>query len=100
VNVRHAVAGQAPVPEDVVAQVTDDHATSGLDARTKAALRWTDAYLGDPAAGGAALRADVLRVLSEEELAELTFALMRFQGGSKLRLLFRLLPEIAPGTVA
>lgn len=85
--------------EEVVAQVTDDHASSALDERTKAALRWADAYLIDPRVRGGAVRADVLRVLSEEELAELTFALMRFQSGSKLRLLFRLLPEIAPGTV-
>jgi len=32
------------------------------------------------------------------ELVELTFALMRFQSGSKLRILFGLTPPIAPGT--
>jgi alkylhydroperoxidase family enzyme len=98
--VRHAVAGHDPVPEALVAQVNDDHASSTLGPRERAALRWADAYLVGPGAKGDAVRTEVLRDLTAEDVAELTYALMRFQGGSKLRLLLRLLPEIEPGTVA
>ena len=64
----------------------------------KAALRWADAYLLHPDEVDDELRRDMATHFDPAELVELTFALMRFQGGSKLRILFGLTPPIAPGT--
>ena len=82
-----------------MAQVTDGHASSELGPRERAALLWTDAYLTDAEHMSNEDRAEVLRVLTPAELAELTYVVMRFQSGSKLRMVLRLLPEIASGTV-
>jgi alkylhydroperoxidase family enzyme len=64
----------------------------------KAALRWADAYLLRPEEAGDELRNEMAAHFDPAELVELTFALMRFQCGSKLRILFGLTPPIAPGT--
>jgi alkylhydroperoxidase family enzyme len=69
-----------------------------VPARVKAALRWADAYLLHPDEVGNGLRGEMATQFDPAELVELTFALMRFQGGSKLRILFGLTPPIAPGT--
>jgi alkylhydroperoxidase family enzyme len=64
----------------------------------KAALRWADAYLLHPDEVDDDLRREMAPHFDPAELVELTFALMRFQSGSKLRILFGLTPPIAPGT--
>lgn len=64
----------------------------------KAALRWADAYLLHPDEVADELRHEMAEHFDRAELVELTFALMRFQGGSKLRILFGLTPPIEPGT--
>ena len=96
-NVRHAVAGNEYLTEAEIARA-DDPASEEVSPRVKAALRWADAYLLHPDEVDAELRLEMSRHFDAAELIELTFALMRFQSGSKLRILFGLTPAIEPGT--
>ena len=83
-NVRFDVAREQGLTEEVVDQIRDGYEESGLDARQKAVLRWTDAFLQHPADTSAELRSEMLEHFTPEQLVELTAGLALFMGFSKI----------------
>lgn len=98
-NVRHAVAGHEVLDEAEAAAASGAYRDAALPARVKAAFALTDAFLLHPDDVDEETRRAALAELTSAEIVELAFAVGRFQSGSKLRILFGLVPEIASGTV-
>ena len=96
---RHAVAGQEVLDEAEAATAAGGYGETDLPPRVKAAFALTDAFLLHPDDVEEETRRAALAALTPAEIVELAFAIGRFQSGSKLRLLFGLVPEIPPGTV-
>jgi alkylhydroperoxidase family enzyme len=93
------VARQQGLTEDIADQIDDGYATSELDDRQKAALRWTDAVLGNPGGIPADVRAGVEQYLTPAELLELTMALALFHGLSRVLISLGLEPEEMETTI-
>jgi len=85
--------------EDIADQVTDGFEASALDDRQKAALRWTDAVLGDPGSIPADVRQGLARFLDPGEVFEVTLALVLFHGLSRVLISLGLEPDHMPTTV-
>lgn len=89
---RFAVARQAGLTEDVVDLIDDDFEDSALGLREKVVIRFTDAFLTDPARIPTTLQAQVREVLSPAEVVELALILGAFVGFAKLRIALQLVP--------
>ena len=83
-NVRFEVAREQGLTEDVVDEIRDGYEEGALDARQKAVLRWTDAFLQAPGEPSEALRTEMLEHFTPEQLVELTAGIALFMGFSKI----------------
>jgi alkylhydroperoxidase family enzyme len=83
----------------VVDEIRDGWQASTLDARQKAVLAWTDAFLAPEPHADAALRKTVLSHFTPAELVELSAGLALFMGFSKIALALGGVPEDLPVTV-
>ena len=93
------MARQQGLTEDIADQIDDGYEASQLDDRQKAALRWTDAVLGDPGRVPADVRDVVKQYLTPAELLELTMALALFHGLSRVLISLGLEPEQMETTI-
>jgi AhpD family alkylhydroperoxidase len=98
-NVRFAAARQQGLGEDDIDLVADGWEESALRERHKLAIRWTDAFLGDPAAVDAGLRGRMLREFRADELVELTAGLALFLGFAKIAVALGQQPDAMPVTI-
>ena len=93
-QVRFAKPREAGLDETVIDEVTDDYARSPrLSAAEKAALRFTDALIFDPALFDGDARADLHRHFTPPQIAELTLAVMLFLALAKVLITLGLEPE-------
>jgi alkylhydroperoxidase family enzyme len=81
-----------------VAQL-DDHASSDLPERTKAALAWADVMLAGGSDADPAVVEQLQKHFSDDEVVELTFAIGTFIGYSKQIIVLGLEPPEMPLTV-
>jgi AhpD family alkylhydroperoxidase len=98
-NVRFAGARDAGLDEDRVALIADGFESSALSERHKTAIRWTDAFLHDPAAVPEALRDEMRRTFTPAEIVELTVGTALFMGFSKIAITLGSEPQSMPTTV-
>jgi AhpD family alkylhydroperoxidase len=98
-NVRFAAARDAGLDEADVDRVAAGFEDSALCERHKLAIRWTDAFLGDPAAVDPALRARMLREFTPAEVVELTAGLALFLGFAKIAVALGQQPDAMPVTI-
>jgi AhpD family alkylhydroperoxidase len=98
-NVRFAAAREQGLDEEDVELVADGWEGTALRERHKLAIRWTDAFLGDPAAVDAGLRGRMLREFTPDELVELTAGLALFLGFAKIAVALGQQPDAMPVTV-
>ena len=96
---RFAGAKQAGLTEDAVAQIEDDYEASGLDESAKVVLRFTDAFLTDPAGIPESLQDQLRAHFSPAQVVELALILGAFAGFSKLRIALGLVPESMATTI-
>ncbi|MFN8643084.1 MAG: hypothetical protein U0802_16050 [Candidatus Binatia bacterium] len=82
--------------EALVEQIDDDFAASALSDRHKAAIRYADVFLGDPASITDALRAEMERHFTPAEIVELSAGLALFMGFSKIAIVLGAVPESMP----
>ena len=95
-NVRFAGAREQGLTEELVALIGDDYAASDLPERHKAAIRFTDAFLGHPADVDEATRRELLGHFSAEEIVELAAGVALFMGFSKIAVALGQAPETMP----
>jgi AhpD family alkylhydroperoxidase len=94
-NVRFAGARDEGLTEDRVALIADGFEdTTDLDAREKAAIRFTDTFLREPSALGDAQRAELLELFTPGELVELATGVALFMGFSKIAVALGPPPEM------
>jgi alkylhydroperoxidase family enzyme len=99
-NVRFAGAREQGLGEDLVDEIRDGYAKSdALSARQKAALRFTDAFLRDPAGDDESLRKELLLHFTPEEIVELAAGVALFMGFSKIAVALGQAPSQMPVTV-
>jgi len=99
-SVRFAGARDAGLDETLVDEIRDGYAQSGaLSERQKLALRFTDAFLRDPAGDHAAIRAELRRHFTPEEIVELAAGVALFMGFSKIAVALGQTPREMPVTV-
>ena len=98
-NVRFAGARAEGLDEEAVALVDAGFEGSRLSERHKLAIRWTDAFLQDPAHVDPGLRDAMLREFRPDELVELTVGLALFQGFAKIAVALGQQPDAMPVTV-
>jgi alkylhydroperoxidase family enzyme len=98
-NIRFSVAREQGLGEELVEQIRDGYEQSALSERHKAVLRWSDAFLSDPAGASAPLREEMLRHFTPAELVELTAGLALFMGFSKIAVSLGQAPESMPTLV-
>ena len=98
-NVRFEGARREGLSEALVAQIEDGFEDSALSARHKLVIRYTDAFLTDPAGIDAALRAAMVREFTPPEIVELTAGLALFMGFSKIAVVLGTAPESMPVTI-
>lgn len=98
-NVRFASAREHGLSEEIVDEIRDGYESGPLDERQKAVLRYTDAFLRDPAAATDDVRAGLRRHLSPEQIVELTAGLALFMGFSKIAVALGQVPKTMPVTV-
>jgi AhpD family alkylhydroperoxidase len=98
-NVRYAKAQEEGLDENQIAQITDDHQTSGLDERQKLVLQYTDAFLLGPAELTAEVQEAMASNFTNAELVELTMALALYLGMAKPLIAFGTEPESMDTTV-
>jgi len=98
-NVRFAAARQQGLEEELVDLVNEGWEDSALRERHKLAIRWTDAFLGDPHGVDAGFRARMLGEFTPAELVELTAGLALFHGFAKIAVALGQQPEAMPVTV-
>jgi len=99
-NVRFEGARRDGLSEDLVDEIQDGYARSeALTPRQKVALRFTDAFLRDPASDDAALRAELLAHFTPEEIVELAAGVALFMGFSKIAVALGQAPANMPVTV-
>ena len=98
-NVRFDGATADGLDEAQVELIHDGYEDSALSDRQKVVLRWTDAYLTDPAHVDPALRADLAAHFDDAEIVELTLALAMFLGMAKVLISLGTEPEQMDVTV-
>ncbi|HEV7734759.1 MAG TPA: carboxymuconolactone decarboxylase family protein [Candidatus Binatia bacterium] len=98
-NVRFAGARDGGLDEGRVDLIAQGFEASALSDRHKTAIRWTDAFLQDPAGTSAALRTEMLGHFTPEEIVELTLGAALFMGFSKIAIVLGQEPETMPTTV-
>jgi AhpD family alkylhydroperoxidase len=98
-NVRFDGARREGLTEALVAQIDDGFEGSALSDRHKLVIRYTDAFLTDPAGISPELRDAVRRELGREGLVELTAGLALFMGFSKIAVVLGTAPESMPVTI-
>lgn len=99
-QVRFAKAREAGLDETVIDEITDDYAQSArLSAAEKAALRFTDALIFDPALFGGDARTELQRHFTPPQIAELTLAVMLFLALAKVLITLGLEPESLDTTI-
>ncbi len=96
---RFAVARQEGLTEDLVEQITDQWADSGLPERHKRALILADAYLNETGAPSAAQQAELRAEFSEPEIVEIGVGLALVHGLAKVLIVLGLEPEQMEVTV-
>lgn len=82
--------------EELVEQIDAGFAASALSERHKAAIRYADVFLGDPAAISDELKAEMRRHFTPPEIVELTAGLALFMGFSKIAIILGSAPESMP----
>jgi alkylhydroperoxidase family enzyme len=98
-SVRFAAARQQGLGEEDVELVADGWEGSTLRERHKLAIRWTDAFLADPNAADAGLRAAMLLEFGPAEIVELTVGLALFLGFAKIAVALGQQPDAMPVTI-
>ena len=96
---RFAAAREQGLAEEELGLVTAGWEDSGLRERHKLAIRWTDAFLGDPEAIDDGLRERMLREFTPEEIVELSAGLALFLGFAKIAVALGQQPDAMPVTV-
>jgi alkylhydroperoxidase family enzyme len=76
-----------------VDEITDDHQSSHLPERYKAALAWADLLLAGGEAPSAELEARLRSWFAPDQIVELTYAMACFIGYSKQLIVLGLEPE-------
>ena len=85
--------------EDQVGQIADGYAQSALPPRDIAALRLTDAIIGDPQPPSPTLQTVLRRHFSDAQIVELALGVALFMSLSKVMITLGLEPESMPTTV-
>lgn len=85
--------------EEQVQQIEDDYAASALGERAVAALRLTDAIIGDPRGVTPEVQRALLAAFTEAEIVELALGVGLFLALSKVLITLGLEPESMPTTV-
>jgi len=98
-NVRFDGARREGLTEALVEQIDDGFAESALSARHKLVIRYTDAFLTDPANVGRELQDAMRRELTPAEIVELTAGLALFMGFSKIAVVLGTVPDSMPVTI-
>jgi alkylhydroperoxidase family enzyme len=98
-SIRFEGARREGLDEAQVEQIRDGFEGSGLSARQKAVLRFTDVFLSGTPEPDAALRRELLGFFTPAELVELTAGLALFMGFSKIAVSLGGMPESLPVTV-
>ncbi|HVH17167.1 MAG TPA: carboxymuconolactone decarboxylase family protein [Myxococcota bacterium] len=99
-SVRFSGAREAGLTEGLVDEIRDGYAQSdALTQRQKAALRFTDAFLRDPAGHHEKLRAELLLHFTPAEIVELAAGVALFMGFSKIAVALGQVPREMPVTV-
>lgn len=98
-NVRFDGARAEGLSEDQVDMIHDGYASSLLSPQQKLVLRYTDAFLVDPAAVDPQLRQDLAEAFSPAEIVELTLALAMFLGMAKVLISLGTEPEEMATTI-
>ncbi len=99
-NVRFSTARAEGLTEELVDEIRDGYRQSeALTDRQKAALRFTDAFLRDPASDDAGLRAELLLHFTPEEIVELAAGVALFMGFSKIAVALGQAPSHMPVTL-
>jgi alkylhydroperoxidase family enzyme len=98
-SIRFEGARQAGLSEAIVDQIRDGFEQSGLSARQKAVLAWTDAFLSPEPSADPELRRTMLAHFTPAELVELTAGLALFMGFSKIAVSLGGMPDELPVNV-
>ena len=99
-NVRFSRAREEGLTEELVDEIRDGYRHSEmLSERHKLALRFTDAFLRDPASEDAALRAELLQHFTPQEIVELAAGVALFMGFSKIAVALGQTPSQMPVTL-
>jgi alkylhydroperoxidase family enzyme len=98
-NVRFAAARDEGLTEDAVSLIHDGYDRSALTDAQKAALRFTDAYLTEPAGVSESVTGDMARYFSSAEIVEIALALSLFMGMAKVLISLGMEPEQLDTTV-
>jgi alkylhydroperoxidase family enzyme len=86
--------------EELVDEIRDGYQSSTrLSERQKAVLRFTDAFLRDPGGEHAALRDELRKHFSAQEIVELAAGVALFMGFSKIAVALGQAPQNMPVTV-
>jgi alkylhydroperoxidase family enzyme len=93
------VAREQGLTEEQTAAITDAYEDSTLTARDVAALRLTDAIIGDPRGLTPEVQAELRTHFSEPEIVELALGVALFLSMSKVLITLGLEPEAMPVTV-
>jgi len=92
--VRFAVAREQGLSEEQVAEIDDSYAASAaLSDRDKAALKLTDAIIGDPRSLTAEAQAEITSAFSSPETVELALGVGLFMGLSKVLITLGMEPD-------
>ena len=99
-SVRFEQARSDGLSEALVDEIRDGYVESeALDARQKAVLRFTDAFLRDAGGEHAALRAELAKHFRADEIVELAAGVALFMGFSKIAVALGQAPRNMPVTV-
>ena len=82
--------------EELVEQIDAGFESSELSDRHKAAIRYADVFLSDPASISDELRAEMRRHFTPAEIVELSAGLALFMGFSKIAIVLGSAPESMP----
>ena len=96
-SVRFEKARTDGLTEALVDEIRDGYVQSDvLDARQKAVLRFTDAFLRDPGGDHAALREELAKHFRADEIVELAAGVALFMGFSKIAVALGQAPKNMP----
>jgi AhpD family alkylhydroperoxidase len=99
-SVRFEQARTDGLVEELVDEIRDGYQSSTrLSERQKAVLRFTDAFLRDPGGEHAALRDELRKHFSAQEIVELAAGVALFMGFSKIAVALGQAPQNMPVTV-